>query len=194
MNSVRISAQSGTSFQLKKDQKLTVTSPEARQVADLFCFSDLRAHDALSSGRSIDYNETILFTSGHTLYSIAGFPLLNIEEDTCGRHDFLVTPCSLQMFQMLSNTNSYHPSCHENLCRSFADQALPTELISTTFNIFMNYEFDISGILKLKNPRNKAGDFIVFRACEDITVGLTACADPDTNAGTCKPIEYLISD
>ena len=194
MNACRIKAQSGTSFQLKKGEKLQVTSPEANQVADLFCFSNLRACDALSSGRSIDYNDSILFTSGNTLYSVAGFPLLKILEDTCGRHDFLVTPCSLQMFQMLSNSNDYHPSCHENLCRALGSTTFPIELISTTFNIFMNYEFDLSGKLTLQKPLNKAGDYIIFQACEDITVGLTACADPDTNAGNCKPIDYIISN
>ncbi len=193
MNAHRIHAQSGTSFQLKKGNKLRVTSPEANQVADLFCFSNLRARDSLSSGRSIDYNDTILFTTGHTLYSIAGFPLLKITEDTCGRHDFLVTPCSLQMFQMLSKSNAYHPSCHENLCKALGSADFSIELISTTFNIFMNYEFDLSGKLKLKKPLNKAGDYIIFEAFEDLTVGLTACADPDTNAGDCKPIEYTIS-
>ncbi len=194
MSTFRIKAQSGTSFQLKKGEKLKVISPEANQVADLFCFSNLRVRDALSSGRSIDYNESILFTFGDTLYSAAGFPLLKILEDTCGRHDFLVTPCSLQMFRMLSNSNDYHPSCHENLCRALGSSTFPTELISTTFNIFMNYEFNLSGKLTLQKPCNKLGDYIIFEASEDITVGLTACADPETNAGYCKPIDYQISN
>lgn len=188
-----IHAQTGTSFRLRQREELTVRSPTGEQVADLFCFSHDRPLDALSSGRSIDYNETVLFTTGHTLYSNAGVPLLEIIEDSCGRHDFLVTPCSLQMFHMLSHTQEYHPSCHENLCRAFAQLDRPPELISTTFNIFMNYEIDPSGKIHLRRPLNKPGDVVIFRACEDVIVGLTACADEATNGGSCKPIEYVIS-
>ncbi len=189
---MRISARSGTGVQLKKGNQLMVTAADGCQVADLFCVSAVRRNDALSSGRSIDYNETILFTSGHILFSISGFPLLRIIEDTCGRHDFLVTPCSLQMFQMLSNSNEYHPSCHENLCNFLDHFKLPIELISTTFNIFMNYEFEMSGKIKLNKPLNKPGDYIIFEACEDVFLGLTACADPDTNGGSCKPVDYEV--
>ena len=188
-----INAQSGTSFRLHSGEDLTVLSPTGAQVADLFCFSCDRPSDALSSGRSIDYNETVCFTKGHTLFSNAGVPLLEIIEDLCGRHDFLVTPCSLQMFHMLSKTTDYHPSCHENLREAFAQFERPPELISTTFNIFMNYEIDHNGTIHLRPPLNKPGDFVVFRACEDLIVGLTACADQATNGGFCKPIEYLIS-
>jgi len=189
-----IHAQSGTSFRLRTRDELTVLSPTGAQVADLFCFSSERPLDALSSGRSIDYNETVLFTKGHTLFSNAGMPLLEIIEDSCGRHDFLVTPCSLQMFQMLSHTHDYHPSCHENLCRAFALFDRLPELISTTFNIFMHYEIDQNGRIHLRRPLNKPGDYVVFRALEDVIVGLTACADEATNAGSCKPIEYVISN
>ena len=189
-----INAQSGTSFRLRNREELTVLAPTGAQVADLFCFSCERPLDALSSGRSIDYNETVLFTTGHTLFSNAGVPLLEIIEDSCGRHDFLVTPCSLQMFHMLSNTKDYHPSCHENLRRAFAQFERPPELISTTFNIFMNYEIDREGKIHLRRPLNKPGDCVVFRAREDLIVGLTACADQVTNGGSCKPIEYVISN
>lgn len=188
-----INAQSGTSFRLHSGEDLTVISPTGAQVADLFCFSCDRPNDALSSGRSIDYNETVCFTTGHTLFSNAGVPLLEIIEDLCGRHDFLVTPCSLQMFHMLSKTTDYHPSCHENLREALAQFERPPELISTTFNIFMNYEIDHNGKTHLRPPLNKPGDFVVFRAREDLIVGLTACADQATNGGFCKPIEYQIS-
>src|SRR5262249_48581322 len=152
-----------------------------------------RRLDPISAGRSIDYNETVRFTKGHTLLSQAGMPLLEIVEDSCGRHDFLVTPCSFQMFHMLSQTHEYHPSCRENLSNAFAEYDWPAKLRSTTFNVFMDYEVDQNGTLHLRRPLNMPGDFIVFRALEDLIVGLTACADEATIGGMCKPIEYAIN-
>lgn len=189
-----IAPQTGVGFCLREGERLRVISPTGAQVADLFCFSENRPYDALSSGRSIDYNETVYLTVGHTLYSNQGVPLLQIIEDQGGRHDFLVTPCSLQMFQMLSGNQDYHRSCHENLCKAFTPFDRPTELITTTFNIFMNYRLDLQGRIQLGRPRCEAGTEIVFEACEDIVVGLTACADPATNDGQCKAIEYVIEN
>ena|ERR1041384_1790422 len=54
-------------------------------------------------------------------------------------------------------------------------------------------EIDPNGNLQLRRTLNTPGGFIVFRALEDLIVGLTACAGKATNGGMCKPIEYVIS-
>ena len=69
----------------------------------------------LSSGRTIDYANTIYLTTGHTLYSNRSRPMWTIVEDTVGRHDFLLTPCSPETFTILYKTTGHHPSCFENL-------------------------------------------------------------------------------
>ncbi len=39
---------------------------------------------------------------------------------------------------------------------------------------------------------SKAGDRIVFRAAEDLIIGLTACSALQPNDGLFKPIDYFI--
>ncbi len=187
-----IKAQSGCAFELKKGQRLCVTDVSGEQVADLFCVSKSNIQDTLSSGRSIDYAETILFTKGHKLFSFSGEPMLEILEDSCGRHDFLVTPCSAQMFQMLSGKPDYHPSCQENLEIALKPYGVNPWQLGTTFNIFMNVAFTPEGKIKVGVPTSKKGDLIIFEAKMDLIVGLTACSDEGTNNGTCKPIAYEI--
>ena len=186
-----IAPQSGFGFTLHRGQRLTVVDPEGEQVADLFCYSRENPQEALSSGRSIDYNDSFLFRRGHTLFGQSGRPMLVIEEDTLGRHDFLVTPCSLQMFHMLG-VEGYHPSCLENLERALADFPVNSAQIGTSFNIFMHVAFDENGKIAVKAPLSRAGEKIVFRAEMDLYVALTACSDEDTNNGRCKPIEFEI--
>ncbi len=189
-----IQAQTGIGFQLKKGQLLKVIDPLGEQVSDLFCYSQLEPWDALSSGRTIDTCDTILFTRGHTLYSQSGKAMLEILEDTCGRHDFLVTPCSQQMFEMISGKPDYHPSCFENLKKAFQSFEVNPDQISTSFNIFMNVPIQADGKISVQAPLSKAGDFVIFQAKMDLIVGLTACSDEGTNNGSCKPIEFEIFD
>ncbi|WP_413557508.1 DUF1989 domain-containing protein [Bdellovibrio sp. HCB209] len=187
-----ISAQSGTSFVIRKNQFFKVIDPFGEQVADLFCFNAHDPSESLSSGRSIDYNDQIYLTKGHLLYSQRSNPLLEIIDDTCGRHDFLMTPCSLKMFQIVAGNNEHHPSCHENLSNAFSDFGINPDHISTTFNIFMNVTVNQDGQLKILSPKSKAGDYIVFKALTDLIVGITACSHEETNNGSLKPIQFEI--
>lgn len=186
--------QSGTAFILKKNQMLKVIDPEGSQVSDLFCFNLHDYNEALSSGRSIDYNDTIYLTSKMALYSNRSQVMLKIIEDTCGRHDFLYTPCSLKMFQIVAGNDEHHPSCHENLATSFADFGISADQITTTFNIFMNVTVQSCGAIQIHKPLSKPGDFILFEAQMDLLVGLTACSEEATNDFRFKPIRYQVFD
>ncbi len=177
---------------MKRGQQLEVIDLEGEQVADLYCVAlDDRA-ERLSSGRTIDYNDTIYQTKGHLLYSNRSRPLLEIVHDTVGRHDFLLTPCSLEMFHVVTGSKQHHPSCYDNLTNSFREFGFAGDDIGSTFNIFMNVEIGPEGKLTIKAPRSKPGDSITFLAKEDLIVGLTACSDEQTNNGTLKPIGYRI--
>lgn len=190
---MKLAPQTGVAFGVLRGQEIRVMDPEGQQVADLFCVDAQNRADALSSGRSIDYNETVYFTTGHMLFAHSGNPMLEIIADSCGIHDFLVTPCSLQMFRMLDPKCEYHPSCEENLIRAFAPFAISPMVITTTFNIFMNVPIRAQGKITVETPGSKAGDFVRFKAKRDLIIGLTACSDEGSNAGRCKPIEFEIS-
>ncbi|MBC7742262.1 MAG: urea carboxylase-associated family protein [Bdellovibrionaceae bacterium] len=185
--------QRGVSFQLLRGQTLTVTEVEAAQVSDLFCFNLHDFSESLSSGRSIDYNDQIFLTSGHSLYSNRSEVMLKIIEDTCGRHDFLMTPCSLKMFQIVANNSEYHPSCHENLAKSFAAYGISPDQISTTFNIFMNVQVAPDGAIRINASKAKKGDWVTFKAEMDLLIGLTACSHEETNQFKFSEIGYAIS-
>ena len=101
MNSVMniIPPSSGISFVLKKNQVLTVIDIFGHQVSDLFCASLLDKNEFLSCARSLDFNDQLFLTTGHKLYSNRCRVMLEIEADTCGKHDLLMPPCSLEMFR-----------------------------------------------------------------------------------------------
>jgi uncharacterized protein len=188
---IRIAPQTGAAFLLHKGQKLRVISPEAEQVSDLMAFGTDR-QEWLSSGRTIDYNETIYLTTGHVLYSNRSSKMLTITRDDVGRHDFLFAPCSPEMFQTLYNFGPDHPSCFRNLADNLSTFGISDDQIPTTFNIFMNADLAPSGEIKVMPPLNKAGDVIEFVAEMDLIVGLTACSAELSNNWRFKPIDYEI--
>ena len=189
----RIEPQTGTAFALNRGQLLRVVDLEGEQVADLIAFAKADPAEWLSSGRSIDYANRIYLTSGDVLYSNRSRPMLTITADDVGRHDFLLTPCSPETFQILYQNHDYHPSCFENLWKNLKRFGIAPDMLPTTFNIFMNVEVDSRGELSILPPRSKAGDSITLRAEMDLIVGLTACSAEKSNNYKFKPIGYEIS-
>lgn len=186
--------QSGTAFELEKGQHLRVIDLEGEQVADLTAFNREDHEEWLSSGRTIDYANTIYLTTDHLLYSNRSRPMLTIVQDDVGRHDFLLTPCSPETFKIIYENESYHPSCFENLHTNLEPFGIPPDRIPTTLNIFMNVSVARNGTLSIDPPRSRAGDSITFRAEMDLIVGLTACSAEMSNNYRFKPIGYEILD
>lgn len=189
----RLPPQSGTAFVMPRGAFLTIVDPEGEQVADLIAFAHDHRADVLSSGRTLDYNATLRLTTGHVLYSAASHPMFTITEDTVGRHDFLLSPCSLDMFRILYRHHGPHPSCFDNLAQVLAEFDIAATAIPTTFNAFMHVDVAPSGALRVLPPLSRAGDRMRLRAEMDLVVGLTACSAELSNNGRFKPIDYEVS-
>ncbi|MFL6568813.1 MAG: DUF1989 domain-containing protein [Chthoniobacterales bacterium] len=188
----RLEPQTGAAFELKRGEHLRVIDIEGEQVSDLTAFARDDKSEWLSSGRSIDYANTIYLTSGHVLYSNRSRPMFTIVSDDVGRHDFLLTPCSRETFEIIYKNNAPHPSCFDNLWRNLAEFDVAPDAIPTTFNIFMNVEVAVDGTLSILPPKSKAGDALTLRAEMDLIVGLTACSAEMSNNYRFKPIGYEI--
>lgn len=188
----RIAPSSGAVFHLHQGQRLRVIDPKGEQVSDLMAFAKGDPAHWLSSGRTFDYEETIRLTTGHQLWSNRSEPMLTIVEDTCGVHDFLLAPCSPEMYTLLYELpeDHDHPSCLINLARLLGPMGMNRDQVPTTFNIFMNVPVHSDGSLAVQPPKSQPGDYITFRAEQDLVIGLTACAAEGTNNGRLKPIDY----
>ncbi|WP_240469813.1 DUF1989 domain-containing protein [Cyclobacterium sp. SYSU L10401] len=87
----------------------------------------------------------------------------------------------------------YHPSCFENLAKNLAQFDIQTDDIPTAFNIFMNVQVALDGRIQVAPPESKAGDYVLFKACMYLIIGLTACSAEQSNNYRFKPIAYEIN-
>lgn len=188
-----IPPRSGVSFILKEGEQLKVTDMEGEQVADFICYNLKDKKEYLSSGRTIDYAETIFLTKGHPFYSNRSNVLIEMVEDTVGRHDFLLTPCSAETFKIMYGHTTPHCGCFGNLANALKEYGIEPDDIPISFNIFMHVTIDgETGKLCVLPPKSKAGDYIVLKAKMDLIVGLTACSAEMSNNYSFKPIGYEI--
>ncbi len=193
MTDHRIPVRSGIAFLLRGGATLTVIDPMGMQVADLLAFNADDVREVISSGRTLDYAETIRLTTGHSLYSNRSRPMLDIVEDSVGMHDFLLTPCSVDTFDHFYPDLERLRGCFGNLVEALAPFGIGPDSIPVAFNCFMNVPIDSEGKLRVLPPLSKAGDHIDFVARMDLVIGLTACSAPASNGGSFKPIDYRIA-
>lgn len=190
-----IAPRSGVAFELRRGQRLRVIDPEGEQVADLLAYNREDIGEVLSSGRSLDYAGSILLGAGDALYSNRSRVMLRIVEDMVGRHDFLLTPCSAEMFRILYGESEPHRGCFGNLAAALAPWGISPDMIPTAFNVFMNVQVDgATGKLRVDPPLSRAADHTVFLAQTDLVIGLTACSAGQSNNFRYKPIHYEVLD
>src|SRR5262245_910060 len=194
MLTYRIPARCGFALVLRRGQLLRVIDPEGEQVADVVTFSESDPRERLSNGRSFDYGGRIYFTTGHTLYSDRSNPMLTIVSDTVGRHDFLLTPCSREMFRIQYGVTGKQPNCLDNLAKAIARRGVDPALIPTPFNAFMNVDVLPDGGLDIRPPRSKAGDSITLRAEMELLVAVSAWAAGRCNNYRFKPVDIEVTD
>lgn len=168
-------------------QWLRVVDPEGGQSGDLVALRLGDATEWLSNGRSINYGGKISFTTGDVLYSNRSNPMLTIIEDQVGHHDFLYTPCSIEMYRREYGVTGHHANCLDNLSQALGIEAYR---VPTAFNFFMYTTVQPDGRIKFSPPASKKGDAIVFRAEMDLSIWLSACPASNCNGGTTGSLAY----
>lgn len=188
-----IPPRSGVAFVLKKGQQLRVTDIQGEQVSDFIAYNLHDKAEYLSSGRTIDYADTIFLTKEHKFYSNRSNVMFTMVADTVGRHDFLLTPCSADTFRIIYGHPQPHRGCFGNLREALAPYGIGPDEIPICFNIFMYVAVDgETGKITVKPPKSKAGDYVILEAQMDLIVGMTACSAEMSNNYSFKPIGYQV--
>jgi uncharacterized protein YcgI (DUF1989 family) len=189
---IHIPAASGIGLRLARGERLRVIDPEGGQSGDLIAFS-IDGRQRLSSGRSFDYGGKIRLSTGDRIWSDLSEPMLTIVEDRVGRHDFLYSPCSLEMFRLQYGVSGYHANCHDNLCAALRSLGLEPSPLPNAFNFFMNVNIADDGRLAFSPPPSQPGDWFEVRAEMDLAIALSACPASTCNGGAPpRPLAYEV--
>ena len=193
LTTLRIPRCSAQAVELGQGDELVIIDPEGQQVSDLVAFGHADLGEYLSSGRSLDYASRLWLTTGDVLYSNRSRPMFTIMEDTCGRHDFTLTPCSKDTFRIIYGEKEARPGCEGNLVAALASYDIGVDRIPIAFNVFMHVSIDAeTGEFRVLPPLSKPGDFVRLRAEMPLVVAMTACSAGQSNNFNFKPIDFQV--
>jgi uncharacterized protein YcgI (DUF1989 family) len=187
-----VPAARGAGLRLKRGEQLRVIDPEGGQTGDLVAFSE-DGRQRLSNGRTFDYGGKIYISTGDALWSDRSNPMLTIVADQVGRHDFLYSACSLEMYRIQYGVTGYHANCTDNLCSALRELGIEPDPLPTPFNLFMNVEIVGGGQLVFAPPKSRAGDSVILRAEMDLAIAVSSGPASTCNGGApTKPLAFEI--
>jgi hypothetical protein len=157
---------------------LRIVDLEGNQAVDTLFYNAAEPQEHYSAQDTIRAQRGIYLTTGSVLRSNRGRALLEIVDDTCGRHDTLGGACSAE-----SNTVRYAlGKRHMHNCRDSFLLALAREDVGLTkrdlpanVNFFMNVPVTPAGGLNFADGISAAGRYVELRALIDVRVLISNC-------------------
>ena len=187
-----IDACSGKSIDVSEGQKITIIDIEGGQVVDFFAECKGNPDEFLSTGVTIDCNESLRLSVGNHIYSNLYHPMFEVIYDEVKEHDLLHPCCRPEMYDFFYHNGMGHSNCLDNINHSL-DEKRP---IIHPVNIFMYTKINMDGSISVERPLSKAGDKIILKAEMDMRLGIAACSvsESNCNSGKCSSIKILVED
>ena len=159
---------------VKEGQYLKVIDVEGKQICDLFCFNPADpgqflsgSHTRVFLGQTLDAPKVIAV--GAPLLDNSRQPMLFVEEDIVGMHDWLLASCDPLRYWVDYGLPN-HRNCNTNLVEAMAEFHIRPPVVPDLLNLFQNSPVDEQGKFQLFEPITRPGDYL--RARLTAAVGL----------------------
>ncbi|WP_052050224.1 DUF1989 domain-containing protein [Leptolyngbya sp. KIOST-1] len=109
------------------------------------------------------------------VFSQAMQPLVEVVQDTCGRHDSFLLACTARYYEDAGYPG--HPSCSDNFNRVLAPYGIAPRPGWPALNFFYNTSVDGQGAIGFAEPLSRPGDYVLLLAHQDVLCASSACPD-----------------
>ena len=191
-----IDRQTCISYQVKEGDFVQIISPAGRQCSDFVAFDTRKLDKGIEKG--LDWQTTRTFM-GNTFpgpglfskfYDTDHEPLVEVIRDTVGKHDTFNLACKSKYYEDAGYFG--HANCSDNLTNSMAKYGVQKQKGWHAINLFFNTT--ASGLNSVISDESFArpGDYVMFRALKDLTIGTTACPSDIDACNSWNPTDIFV--
>lgn len=181
----------GIAVEMRTGQLLQIATVQGKQVADFVGFNLEDRAEFLSTAVTRAKNNSIMLQQGMTLYSNRRNPLLELVEDTVGRHDILFPACDPRRYKDDYDLDD-HPNCREALTTALEPYGVAFDHIPDPINWFMNLAIVQKGALEIRESLAERNDYVLLSALSDVVVAISACPQDQNSTNSGNPTDILI--
>lgn len=196
LQDLRIKTATARAYFVRKGEYIQIIDVAGRQCTDFQCFSARK----LDKGRQLGLDATATRTLLGRAYPAPGLtakafdadfePLVEVVQDTCGRHDAFITACNPRYYDDLGYPG--HVNCTENFNAVLSEYDIAPRRGWEALNYFNNTFIDARNQLYLDEPWSRPGDYILMRALTDLVCVTSACPDDIDPANGWNPTDIHV--
>lgn len=166
-------------YAVRAGQYVQVLDIQGRECSDFQAFSAR----ALDMGQEREIDPTTTRSLMGSLYPTPGIfskyfsldqePLIEIVQDTCGRHDTFGLACTARYYEDLGYPG--HKNCSDNINADLARFDVKPRAGWPAINFFFNTLLDDTNAIGMDDPWSRPGDYVLLRALTDLVCVSTGC-------------------
>ncbi|MDH3635506.1 MAG: aminomethyltransferase family protein [Gammaproteobacteria bacterium] len=179
LEDVRIEARTAFAYEVKAGDFIQIIDVEGRECSDFQCFDSSMLERGVE--RSLDATATRHVVGA--AYPAPGLyakfydqnfePMIEVVQDTCGRHDSFGTACTAKYYEEMGYPG--HVNCSDNFSQALQPYGVEARKGWMAINLFFNTSIDNSNQMYFDEPWSRPGDYVLMRALKDMVCVSSAC-------------------
>ena len=196
LQELRIKAATASAYFVKAGEFIQIIDVAGRQCTDFQAFAARKVDKGLDRALDATVTRTLLGRSYPTPgLPSKGFdrdfePLVEIVQDTVGRHDAFATACNSRYYDDMGYPG--HVNCTDNFNAALAPYGIAPRKGWEAINYFYNTNIDHQNQLYLDEPWSRPGDYVLMRALTDLVCVSSSCPDDIDAANGWDPTDIHV--
>ncbi|HWU60468.1 MAG TPA: DUF1989 domain-containing protein [Ensifer sp.] len=193
---IRIRAATASAYFVRAGEFIQIVDVYGRQCTDFQAFAARKVDKGLDLALDSTVTRTLLGRS----YPTPGLPskafdrdfepLVEIVQDTVGRHDAFATACNSRYYDDMGYPG--HANCTDNFNAALAPYGIASRKGWEALNYFYNTNIDHNNQLYLDEPWSRPGDYVLMRALTDLVCVSSSCPDDIDAANGWDPTDIHV--
>ncbi|QPB23749.1 DUF1989 domain-containing protein [Rhizobium sp. 007] len=193
---IRIKAATASAYFVRAGEFIQIIDVYGRQCTDFQAFAARKVDKGLDLALDSTVTRTLLGRS----YPMPGLPskafdrdfepLVEIVQDTVGRHDAFATACNSRYYDDMGYPG--HVNCTDNFNAALAPYGIAPRKGWEALNYFYNTNIDHNNQLYLDEPWSRPGDYVMMRALTDLVCVSSSCPDDIDAANGWDPTDIHV--
>jgi aminomethyltransferase len=172
----RVGPADAKAYEVHAGEYVQIEDIQGCQVSDFLAFHGDRPGMGISTTVTRALVDGLFPLPGQGIYDGEGNRLLELVEDTVGRHDTFGIACNREYYEALGYPD--HLNCTDNFNRELAAFGYEPRPFWEPINFFYNTKIGPDGrVIEVEPAVSKAGDYVLMRAERDLVVASSACPD-----------------
>ena len=191
-----VARRTGLAYEVKAGEFIQVLDIMGRQCSDFLAFP----RRALDRGLERFVDSTVTRTMvGHAyprpglfdkFYDQDNQPLVQLVQDTCGRHDTFGLACTARVYALKGFPG--HVNCSDNISAVMAPYGVARRAAWPAVNFFFNTAVEQGNAIASGEGWSRPGDYVLMKALTDLVCVSTACPDDTSPINGWAPTDVQV--